>query len=90
VDRPKKDGNSGSPTLDKTEHAPEVVNEAALENAIEKGSARPGSSPRAEVAEAEAGSPKAKALRRAPRKSTKRRKIDSEVPLVAAGETMVS
>jgi hypothetical protein len=92
VDRPTKVGNSGSPPLDKTENEPEVAKEAAPEKARTKGPARPRRSRRAEVAEAEAeaGSPKAKAVGRAPRKGTVRRKIDSDVPLVPDREPMVS
>jgi len=90
VDRPAKNGNSGSPTLDKAENGAEVAKEAAPEEASIKGPARPGRSRRAEVAEDEAGSPKAKAVRRAPRKNTKRRKMGSDGPLGADGEPMVS
>ena len=90
VDRPNNDGNSGSPALDKTENDREVAKQAAPEKASTKGSPRPGRSRRAEVAEDEAGSPKAKAVRRAPRKNTKRRKISSDGPLGADGEPMVS
>jgi hypothetical protein len=90
VDRPTKGGNLGSPTPDKTENETEVAKESAPERASTKGSARPGRPRRAEVSEADPGSPKAKAVRRAPKKGTVRREIDSDVPLVPDREPMVS
>ena len=87
---PAKDDNCGLPTLDETEDEAVVAKEAAPETASTKNSARSKRSRRAEVAEADAGSKRAKSVRRAPKKSTRHRKIHSDVPFVADGEPMVS
>jgi hypothetical protein len=90
MDGPTKSNNSGAPTLDETENEAVGAEEAAPENASTKSSARSRRSRRAEVAETGVGSPKAKSAGRAPRKSTRQRKIDSDAPIVADGEPMVS
>jgi hypothetical protein len=64
--------------------------QAAAEEAADKKPARSRTSRRAEVAKAEARSPKAKSARRPPRKTTSPRSAHSGDPTVAAGAQTVA
>lgn len=83
VERPTQNNKAGSPTLDdETESEAVEVKHAAPERASNSTPARVGRSRRAEGAETEAGSSKAKSARR-PRKSTSRRSAHSDVATVS-------
>ena len=88
VSGPATDDSSGLPTLDETKSEAVGAKDATPEKASTKNSARPKRSRRAEVAETDTSSPKAKSVRRAPSKSTRRRKIHSDLPTVTDGEPM--
>jgi len=90
VNQPAQHDSSALPSLDQPEIGAVVAEEAAPEKVSTENSPRSRRSRRTEVTEIDAGSPKAKAARRPSKKSTKPRKIHSDVPAVGDGPSLVS
>jgi hypothetical protein len=83
LQRPAKNNNSGSPSLDDETAGEEAgAKEAAPEKSSNKSAARSPKSRPAQVAKTQAGSPKARSARRQPRKSTLQKTAHSAAPVM--------